>query len=183
MDRTVYDISNGEVVLYPMDEYLTLIYDDSEQLEFPDEDDFPDWMFGYGGPLHAEVEIVLMRGIDNIFADYIQNRSDRTHFLVLHDDLCDVYIPDGRSIGLSGIPETAGTNVWLKYTYHRNMYLDALREFACECFTGLQDSFSDMDVSSMRIGERVGDADILCSNEWGCSKYKECKEQHPPLLI
>ncbi|KAI8319155.1 hypothetical protein GQ54DRAFT_48846 [Martensiomyces pterosporus] len=183
MDRPVYDISNGEVVRYPMDEYLTLIYDDSEQLEFPDEDDLQDWIGMDSSPMHAEVEIVLMTGIDNIFADYIQNRSDRTHFLVLHDDLCDVYIPDGRSIGLPGIPETAGANVWLKYTYHRDMYLYALNDFVCQDFFNLQEVLYGLDASEMRVGERVGEVDVLCSDEWGCTKYKRCKEQHPPLLI
>ncbi|KAJ2655257.1 hypothetical protein IWW48_005633 [Coemansia sp. RSA 1200] len=152
------------------EDYMVLIYHDTEYLEMAEDDT---------GLQVAE--IVRMSGLENIIEDFTEVRTNHAYFFVLHGDVCDVYIPN-RSFTDKRFhnEESAEKAQFYRFTYHREIYSRAVQEHTYEWYGNMKDNLDDIDKSSFSVVATIDGIDILSERKWCCSSDRmPCPEYHP----
>ncbi|KAJ2401716.1 hypothetical protein GGI23_001207 [Coemansia sp. RSA 2559] len=177
MDEPVYDLSTGEVIQYPTFEYQTLIYHESD-FEFVSKELYPPAM----RDTPVMVQLVKMESVDNIndiVQDYLQNRSDCNYpsFIVLHDNICDVYVLGQRFLDSHGIEPIEDDEVtmdfWIaRFRYHKNMIAHAITDWVVQDYMNMVEIMTGRDDIPTEVVGRVDGGNILGSGiHWNCSAY------------
>ncbi|KAJ1767370.1 hypothetical protein LPJ74_005402 [Coemansia sp. RSA 1843] len=126
-----------------------------------------------------------VENINDIVQDYVQNRKDLNYssFVVLHDNICDVYVLGQHFMDHYGIePIEEGDAIYMdfwiaRYRYHKNMIVYAIMRFATESYHNMIEIMSTpLDIPTEVVG-RVDGGSIVGSSDWKCSDC-DCKDCH-----
>ncbi|KAJ2567327.1 hypothetical protein IW140_004540 [Coemansia sp. RSA 1813] len=137
-------------------------------------------------PLMAQlIKMDSVENINDIVQDYLQNRKDREYpsFIVLHDNICDVYILGQHFMDRCGIVpieegDTIHMDFWIaRYRYHKNMIVYAIMDWAMEDYINMIEAMSSREDIPTEVVGRVDDGSIVGSMDWKCSDY-DCKDCH-----
>ncbi|KAJ1663861.1 hypothetical protein IW140_004539 [Coemansia sp. RSA 1813] len=116
MDKPVYELSTGKIIQYPSFEYQMLIYHEFN-FQFVTQDMYPPSF--RDTPLMAQlIKMDSVESINDIVQDYVQNRKELNYssFVVLHDNICVVYVLGQRFMDHHGIePIEEGNTIYMDF--------------------------------------------------------------------
>ncbi|KAJ2607021.1 hypothetical protein EV177_005773 [Coemansia sp. RSA 1804] len=171
MNEPVYDLSTGEIIQYPRFEYQMLIYHAEPEFKLISKDQYPQ----SSSDLSIHVQLVKMDSVENIndiITDYLENRRDCNYpsFIVLHDDICDVYVLGRRFLDHHDIfpideddDDIIDMDFWIaRYRYPRNEIVRAIIDWTVQDFFNMTEQMSGREdvptqvVASVEGGTIVG---------------------------
>lgn len=178
---TVYNLSTGETVQYPLYQACSLVYCDTDFETF-------------NAPQNSDLKVEFYRisGITNILSHYIQQLTGNgthsySHFFVLYNNVCNVYIPGNKFMLEYDIADELEydnrLDFWiLKLKYHRDMLPYAIMRFSCDELASVEDVIDIDNIESFKYVDIFNaisiEDNMIGFDTWECADTSQCHKLH-----
>jgi hypothetical protein len=183
-DIPIYDLSTGEHMPTVDREVCSLVY-------CIDRFELPEVSTNY----ILAVEIYKVSSVEEALRNYIEeerhdfNGKPYSHFFVLHDNICDLYIVgnnllkhyDDMDYDEDDHGRVANINFWLfRARYHKSMFIVALDRILLQQPTQCSNAveFAEIDVDHAQPLDTLLGHQVIGYNTWECCNLPECCEPH-----